>query len=226
MKTDEYELFLNKFKALEVLIPKLPEAPSDANMKWLEDNLIEDLNLKNKLYLCRVTRNYIQHNTSYKDFVSINKGMIEFLDEMILFINSKLVNTKEVMIPLKRMPKALEEDKICSVLELMNKKKLTILPIVKDNTILRVIDIFSLNNYYIASRSKTKKIKDFMENTKGTKLGFLFLKEDVTLEEVIQVFKDSCFNPISAIFLTDTRKEKVIGMIDSEAIKKINTHII
>lgn len=58
MKIDEYELFLNKFKSIELLIPKLPEAPIDANMKWLEDNVIENLEDKNKLYLCRVTRNY------------------------------------------------------------------------------------------------------------------------------------------------------------------------
>lgn len=71
------------------------------------------------------------------------------------------------------MPKCIEEDKVISVLELMNKKKLIILPIIKDNKIIKVIDVFSLTTYYINSRSKTKKIKDFIETNKGTKFGFI-----------------------------------------------------
>ena len=45
---DKYSLFITKFKEIEILLPKIKNAPLDANMKWLEDNT-SDLNIKNKL---------------------------------------------------------------------------------------------------------------------------------------------------------------------------------
>ena len=98
---DKYDIFINEYNKLENILSQLSGAPNDANMKWLEDTL-DDIKMRNKLYLCRIMRNYIQHNTDYRKFINITDEMIDFIRYMYKLVYSKLVTVDEYMIPLKK----------------------------------------------------------------------------------------------------------------------------
>ena len=49
----------------------------DINVFWLE-NHAKDGSIQNKLRLCRMIRNYAQHNEDYKSFLAMQSDMIVY----------------------------------------------------------------------------------------------------------------------------------------------------
>ena len=88
MKPNIYEEFLNLYKSIESAIPKMKDASSDANVRWYEET-ITDAEKRNKLYLCRITRNYIQHNVDFSTFINISPGILSFLRDIYIEVISK-----------------------------------------------------------------------------------------------------------------------------------------
>lgn len=54
----------------------------DINIFWLENNT-NDINIQNKLRLCRMLRNYAQHNDDYKSFIAVTSDMILFINKLL-----------------------------------------------------------------------------------------------------------------------------------------------
>lgn len=202
---DKYDSFINKFKEIEGIVTKIPNAPSSANIKWYEDS-IDDAEKRNKLYYCRIVRNYIQHNNDYKEFITITDGMINFLNEISVEISSKIYQAKDEMIPLSKINKATTKDKAIDTLKLMTKKKISLCPIIEDDIYVGMINIYELTDFVL--ENKTKTLKDYTKIKQKT--GYKLIKESLPMEEVLNLKRDNSY-----IFCTDTgtSKGKIIGVI-------------
>ena len=93
---NKHDLFIDEYNKVENLLSKLPNAPIDADMKWFENNC-EDATIKNKLFYCRISRNYIQHNRDYLTFVGVTDGMISFMQDMYKYVYARLTVVVEKM---------------------------------------------------------------------------------------------------------------------------------
>lgn len=211
----KYDLFIQKFKTIELLLPKIEDYPNDANFKWYED-LQTDTLKKNKMYYCRITRNYIQHNPDFASFLLISDGLLNFLDEIILELKSKLTNISDVATSYRKMVKCEITDKAFDVLELMNKKEIELIPVVEDGVLKQVIDIYTISNF-VSKNTKTKKIKDILESNKINKKGFTIMKKDEELSSVLKEFESSFYskNSLKVIYFTENgySSEKLTGCI-------------
>ena len=88
---------LNLYKKIETAIPKMKDAPIDANVRWFEESIV-DMEKRNKLYLCRIIRNYIQHNADFKTFIHITSEMIDFLSNIYIVSKNNKKNKKYLYI--------------------------------------------------------------------------------------------------------------------------------
>lgn len=89
--------FLDAYKALETairnnssLLGRLPFVGENcvgiASVRDLED-AVTDEDLRDKLRLCRMVRNYAQHHDDASSFVGISDGMLSFVQSMAKTIN-------------------------------------------------------------------------------------------------------------------------------------------
>lgn len=77
----QHDNFISAFKRVEQLIRNYPGAPDGANFKWLEDRITEP-KTQSKMRMCRMIRNYVQHEEDYSEFIGIADGMISFLNSL------------------------------------------------------------------------------------------------------------------------------------------------
>lgn len=217
---DKYTTYISKYNDIETKICKIDGAPIDANMKWFEDSL-EDIKLRNKLYLCRIVRNYIQHNSDYKDFISITDNMLNFLDSIDIMVNSKLNTAENIMIPLKKIQYRKINDNIFDTISFMNLKNIDYIPIIDDEY--KVIGIFSISsvlnlisNDFLKKTSKFKDL-DFKKYLNINKDTVKFINKDKLLEDIFEIFISSKGNknPTKLIIITSTGNSKgnVLGII-------------
>ena len=98
----KHDEFIAAFKRIEQNIKKLPNVTPDANFKWLEDQM-NDQTLITKMRMCRLLRNYIQHEPDYESFITINDGM--FFSAISIFsdftrLRKRSINLKTVLTPI------------------------------------------------------------------------------------------------------------------------------
>lgn len=81
-KTDNNAAFLEKFKECEQLIRQT--YGDDKNFKWFEDKMKDngEDQMSQKMYVCRVLRNYMSHNPDGGFFIDISDAMADFLDDV------------------------------------------------------------------------------------------------------------------------------------------------
>lgn len=216
---NKYDEFIFKYNRLETLLHKLPNAPLDANMKWYEDSL-EDNKIKNKLYISRVTRNFIQHNEDYKNFIEVSDGMINFLDDIYVSLYSNLITAEKIMIPLKKIYIGKISDKVYETINIMNSKNLELIPIIDNssNKLIKVLTIKNLPQIFEKVNKKTT-FKEFLD-TKELEIPkdyIKFVNKDTLLEDIILIFENSRKNKkvVQYIIVTDTGTSKgdILGII-------------
>ena len=205
MIMNKYDIFISKFKEIENLIPKLPNATSDSNFKWYEDNII-DMEKKNKLYLCRIIRNYIQHNKDYEKFIAISDDMLKFMENIFQEINSQLSNAETIMIKLSKIDKCSLKDKGLDVLNLMIKKKIEYIPLIENDFFVGMVSIYDLTEFVL--NNKSKNLSNF---SKFKKNNYKFIKPNILVEDVLKLKE----NNTKFVFITEngTSKAKVLGLI-------------
>lgn len=205
MIMNKYDIFISKFKEIENLIPKLPNATSDSNFKWYEDNII-DIEKKNKLYLCRIIRNYIQHNKDYEKFIKISDDMIKFMENIFQEINNQLSNAETIMIKLNKIDKCSLKDKGLDVLNLMIKKKLEYIPLIENDFFVGIVSIYDLTEFVLDNKSKN--LSSF---SKFKKNNYKFVKPNILVEDVLKLKEDN----IKFVFVTEngTSKTKILGLV-------------
>ncbi len=211
---DKYALYIKKYNEIENLIPKLKGAQPDSNMKYLED-ITTDNSEKNKLYLSRITRNYIQHNSDYKDFIEISDGQLKFLDEIYLKVYGQLDTIKNIMVPTKKAFIKDSKEKISDSIDIFIKKEKNFIIISEENKfvgILTPIDVLEIVNSGIKKTDKFDGIDKKILNRNKQKVSFL--KEDALIEEATKELKEK-----EIIIVTDTGKStgKILGILKRES---------
>lgn len=211
---DKYALYIKKYNEIENLIPKLKGAQPDSNMKYLED-ITTDNSEKNKLYLSRITRNYIQHNSDYKDFIEISDGQLKFLDEIYLKVYGQLNTVKNIMVSTKKAFIKDSKEKISDSIDNFIKKEKNFIVISEENKfvgILTPIDVLEIVNSGIKKTDKFDCVDKKILNRNKQKVSFL--KEDALIEEATKELKEK-----EIIIVTDTGKStgKILGILKRES---------
>lgn len=85
----KHDEFIAAFKRVEQGVKAMPSAPVEANFKWLEDRM-SDQAIQTRMRMCRMIRNYIQHESDYEAFIDVSPGMIQFLDCLYTSITKHL----------------------------------------------------------------------------------------------------------------------------------------
>ena len=129
MQKNNTEKFLEKYKKLEAAIAEASMIPgvkgSPGSVYELEDMLENEEN-KNRLRVCRIMRNYMQHNAP--EFVAITDGQLDFLDRMTETVTGRKRLVKDNM---KRIQKPLTiNDSIQTGLEYLAKRSRDWMPVV------------------------------------------------------------------------------------------------
>lgn len=96
-KTDNNAAFLEKFKECEQLIRQT--YGDDKNFKWFEDKMKDngEDQMSQKMYVCRVLRNYMSHNPDGGFFIDISDAMADFLDDVKTKISGDIKICKDEM---------------------------------------------------------------------------------------------------------------------------------
>lgn len=208
MKQNIYEQFLDLYKQIELTIPKMKDAPSDANMRWLEEN-IDDQSIRTKLYVSRIIRNYIQHNSDFQNFISINFGMIEFLQEILLKISSQFMKNEDIMITGKQMFVRNIDDEIIETIKKMETKKQEYVPIISNDKIVGIFSNKTIRQLILKeNKEKTfEKILNLMKIPSDVK----FMKPEDNFEKTLEIMNNGC----NMIICTDNGKSsgKIKGII-------------
>ena len=144
--------YLDKYKKLEELLRQSQESPD--SIFELETNYNNSKEAE-KLKLCRLVRNYLQHNTD--DFIEPSEEMIKFLDSEVNAIESKFLRVKDQY----TRAKAISEDlTFKEAILLLNTKNF--LPVVsKDNLV-----IGTFNDTVIRKSIKNNKLNNKIKTNK------------------------------------------------------------
>jgi len=209
------EKFLDKYKKLENILTKWQ---SGMSVRDFEEEIL-DQETRNKLYTCRVIRNYLQHNADI-DFIEISNKMIKFLDIMFEEVFGKLSDNSDIMMPISKVPYKMMKDNITDVVKVMNAKGFNYVLILDENK--KLVGIFSdisLQKIYLNGGNK-KKLESVKEYLKVPKKYIKFAIEEELSEESIKLITEE---DIELIIVTDNGKStgKVVGIITEKEIEKI-----
>ena len=221
MKQNIYDEFLTIYKNLESSIQKMKNAPIDANVRWLEETM-SDSEKRNKLYICRITRNYIQHNSDFQLFINISDGMIEFLKEIFIEVSSQQINNTDIMISGKQFLIKDIHDNILDTIKEMETKKQYFVPILNES---KLVGIFTdkIMRQMLIKNGKCEKTFDKIEKIFKIPSNIKFVKTENSIEKTLEFIKNGYI-----VFCTDNGKStgKIEGMIREEEIKKIKTKTV
>lgn len=222
---DKYSIFIKEYNKLETQLHKIPNAPIDANMKWYEDS-ITDPKLKNKLYYCRIVRNYIQHNDDYRNFIEISDGMINTVKEEYTKVFAKMIKAEDILTPIKKVQTKDSSDTAIDAISLISDKNLSFLPIVSNNTLSAIMTPLNALQSYSSCTKKTK-ISQLIEAKKiNIPKELKVIKPEELLEDILNIFENTkkSKKPIDYILVTDTGnlKGKIIGIITKDNLNNIN----
>lgn len=159
IKKDYKVEYLEKYKKLEELLKQSQDCPDSIFELESEYNNSKEAE---KLKLCRLVRNYLQHNTDA--FIEPTEAMIKFLDDEIFALESKFLKVKDQY----TRAKAISEDlTFKEAILLLNTKNF--LPVVnKDNLV-----IGTFNDNVIRKSIKNNKLNNKIKTNKDLLAGVL-----------------------------------------------------
>lgn len=169
----------------------------DINVFWLE-NHAKDGSIQNKLRLCRMIRNYAQHNEDYKSFLAMQSDMILFVNKIL----KDLGCIDKTAGQLCKKVQALSEKSILSdcCIALIN-KKIDWLPVVdsKSNKCLGIVT----NNHILSWISDGATLKTKLSSLLSVKneKAMTLVQDDVKYNSIpnadyIVVIKDDIYKGI------------------------------
>lgn len=185
--------YLDKYKKLEELLRQSQESPD--SIFELETNYNNSKEAE-KLKLCRLVRNYLQHNTD--DFIEPSEEMIKFLDSEIFEIESKFLRVKDQY----TRTKAISEDlTFKEAILLLNTKNF--LPVVsKDNLV-----IGTFNDTVIRKSIKNNKLNNKIKTNKDLLSGVLPF---VSINDNIKDIQSGSY----IVTLNGNKSEKYKGILE------------
>ena len=194
MAKKDYKVeYLEKYKKLEELLKQSQGFPDSIfELETSYNNSKEG----EKLKLCRLVRNYLQHNTDV--FIEPTEEMIKFLDSEIFEIESKFLRVKDQCI----RSKAISEDlTFKEAILLLNTKNF--LPVVnKDNLV-----IGTFNDTVIRKSIKNNKLNNKIKTNKDLLDGVLpFVSMNDNIKDI------QCGSYI--VTLNGNKSEKYKGILE------------
>lgn len=161
-RTDD---FIRAYKMLEKAAGNISEL-TEPTVFMYESTLCR---YPDKLKLCRMVRNYIQHNEDYADFVAVTPAMITFLAHETARALEYTQKASDVMV----RTKPLKETDIISE-SLSRLKNADFIPVVRDDrTVMGVFSARSLADMILAGLTKTSSFADMQNQLlKGIRIRF------------------------------------------------------
>ena len=194
MAKKDYKVeYLEKYKKLEELLKQSQENPDSIfELETSYNNSKEG----EKLKLCRLVRNYLQHNTDV--FIEPTEEMIKFLDSEIFEIGSKFLRVKDQY----TRAKAISEDlTFKEAILLLNTKNF--LPVVnKDNLV-----IGTFNDAVIRKSIKNNKLNNKIKTNKDLLDGVLPF---VSMNDSIKDIQSGSY----IVTLNGNKSEKYKGILE------------
>ena len=172
-----------------------------ASVKHYEDSLVSDLPKQAQVRICRMIRNYIEHE---------NITFVEASDQMILFIEKELIELDEnetpvrkKMIPVKSAIR--DTDLIVVAADFMLKKKAPLIPIFdKTDYAIGVISYADIVQCVAAGDfTKARKVSIIQQPHK-----FGFINEDMPMSQVRTLISEH-----NRVYLVLNDSRKVIGWV-------------
>ncbi|MBR3251699.1 MAG: hypothetical protein IKG55_08700 [Solobacterium sp.] len=149
-----YQEFIREFKELESYTRDLEEQ----SVFEYENTLpTED---REKLKVCRIIRNYMQHNTDSGDFVLIGKGMVDFIHELNMRFELRFTHVADKTKKIKPIGFDTTLQECASILA-----KYEFAPIVdKDKNIIGALDRLMFASLISEGNRLTVKIKSLLKD--------------------------------------------------------------
>lgn len=167
--------FLDSYKKLETELRTLN--PNDTVFDYENRLSAKDPAKAEKLKVCRINRNFIQHNTDGDKFVGvISDKWIEFLDKEANAIHSKNDLIK------KHIYKAVAVDEkttVSDAMDILVKSKIDVVPVVKDkNLFLGTVTPLQILVAYKKAGNVRKKLLEYvsLKSIEKTRNDFKFAK--------------------------------------------------
>ena len=172
-----------------------------ATVKEYEESFVEDQFKQGQIRICRMIRNYIEHENA--EFVEASENMINFLEKETMELDEQETPVKKKMIPIRNAIR--ETDLLIIAADFLTKKKANIIPIFDKND----FAIGTLSNAdivkYIASGdfTKAKKVSVVLAPHK-----FGFIKESMPMKQVRPMLDGH-----NKVYLVLNESKKVVGWI-------------
>ncbi|MBR0417884.1 MAG: hypothetical protein IJI66_01800 [Erysipelotrichaceae bacterium] len=149
-----YENFLNEYKTLELNVKDLV----GLNVFEYENTLVTDD--REKLKLCRIIRNYLQHHVDSDEFISISKGMVDFLHDLNIEFEKE---HKHVTDRMKKI-KAVGKDSTLQEAALLLTKHEYIPILDEAKKVIAVLDKNMLTEFISSGNRPTSKIRSLIRS--------------------------------------------------------------
>ena len=169
----------------------------DINIFWLENNT-NDINIQNKLRLCRMLRNYAQHNDDYKSFIAVTSDMILFINKLLKDLGCIDKTAGQIC---KKIQALTEKSLLTECCAMLVSKKLDWLPVIdsKTNTCLGVITYSNILSWISDGATLKSKLSNLI--TDKNKKIMTVIQDDVAYNnipnsEYIIVIKDDIYKGI------------------------------
>ena len=190
------EKFIDAYRRFESALRKIEQT-----VKQYEDSLTSDLEKQGKIRMCRLIRNYIEHENSA--FVEASENMIDFLiDEATKFDESE-TPVKKNMIAVRYGVK--ETDLVVVAADFMTKRNVDLIPVFDDKEYATgVISRSDIVSYVAAGQySKVKKVSAINRPHK-----FGFLNENAPMRQVRPLLEKH-----DKVYLVLNDSKRVIGWV-------------
>ena len=215
-------LFLDLYKTLEqTIINTYNLNKNEPPINYLM-NIKAYKSYKDELDYCREVRNFLSHEPKIdKEFAIIpSDEMIKLIKSLINMVSAS-PNISKIMKNIDNIFYANENDYVLSSLKKLTHKKYTHIPIIKNNKIIGVLSKDSIFNYLIDNDfekiNNNLKFIDIKDYTKLDESKYLFVRKDVTIDQVIYDVEKrlSKGDRIAYIFITtDGMKDgNVLGLV-------------
>lgn len=178
----EQEKYLETFRQYETTVRTF----GYESAKDYEDS-VSDINVQDKLRICRVIRNYLAHGQDSGKFICISPTMQKFMEDTVYMLDEGTCPVSKKMIPVSKCLH--ETNTVEEAIEFLKKIRGTVVPIFSKTN--EIVGVFSYENF----------TKTFVKNriTKSTKLSSYatYLPKNEKDKCCIPIEKDT---PVKAIF--------------------------
>lgn len=165
----DIENFLQIYKELEGLVLQ----NYDKTIFEYESEL--DQTSSKKLQICRILRNYIQHNEDGFDFVAVSPSMQKFLSGLCKLEKSKELKNKDMLV--KPFSRKMMSESALSAAKLLISKKLEFLPVLNEKK--QLVGVITKENMirvaYLYDLNDTLILRDVLGVIKTNKKQVLFI---------------------------------------------------